>query len=113
MQIYKIFYLLLKLKIMATSQKKTLSWWRKLLATGEFDNVSHKRFVSIIALIMLIGLSIMSAFGMSAETDYIYIYGILVGGESLLTTIDKTANAITKTKNAVKGDSSSTETTES
>lgn len=87
---------------MTTKKNSNLSWWRKLLAEGELDVVSHKRLVSVVCLIMLIALSLMSAFGYSATTDYIYVFAMLTGGESMLTTVEKTAGNITRTKKTVR-----------
>ena len=77
-------------------------WWKKLLAEGETNTVSHKRLVSIISLTMLIILSILSAFGHSSTIEYIYIFGILTGGESFLTTIEKTTDRIRGTKHHIR-----------
>jgi hypothetical protein len=80
------------------NSKNSYSWWHKLLAEGETNTVSHKRLVSVISLIMLVVLSLLSAFGYPATTDYIYLFGMLTGGESLLTTVEKATNKITGTK---------------
>ena len=77
-------------------------WWKKLLAEGETNTVSHNRLVSVISLVMLIILSILSAFGHSATIEYIYIFGILTGGESFLTTIEKTTDRITRAKHHIR-----------
>ena len=87
---------------MAKRKQCLFLWWKKLLAEGETNTVSHKRLVSIISLVMLIILSILSAFGHSATIEYIYIFGILTGGESFLTTIEKTTDRIRRTKHNIR-----------
>lgn len=87
---------------MAKRKQSLFSWWKKLLAEGETNTVSHKRLVSIISLIMLIILSILSAFGHSSTIEYTCIFGILTGGESLLTTIEKTTDRISKAKSNIR-----------
>ena len=86
---------------MAKRKECLFLWWKKLLAEGETNTVSHKRLVSIISLVMLIISSILSAFGHSATIEFIYIFGILTGGESFLTTIEKTTDRITRTKHHI------------
>lgn len=87
---------------MAKRKQSLFLWWKKLLAEGETNTVSHKRLVSIISLTMLIILSILSAFGHSSTIEYIYIFGILTGGESFLTTIEKTTDRISRAKYRIR-----------
>lgn len=87
---------------MAKRKQCLFLWWKKLLAEGETNTVSHKRLVSIISLVMLIILAILSAFGHSATIEYIYIFGMLTGGESVLTTIEKTTDRISRTKYRIR-----------
>lgn len=84
--------------------KTNKNFWHKLLAEGETDTISHKRLVAIISLSMLIVLSLLSAFGHSAAGDYIYLFGVLTGGESMLTTIEKTAERVKKAKASIQND---------
>ena len=87
-----------------TAKKQSLFlWWKKLLAEGETNTVSHKRLVSVISLLMLIILSLLSASGHSSTIEYIYIFGILTGGESVLTTIEKTTDRISRSKHRIRG----------
>lgn len=79
--------------------QKNKNFWAKLLAEGETNTISHKRLVSLLSLIMLITLSLLSAFGHSASTDYVYMFCVLTGGESLLTTVEKTTKRIKKVQN--------------
>lgn len=89
---------------MAKKNVVRLSWWKKLFAEGESDTASHKRLVSVTSLVMLIILSILSAFGHSSTIEFIYVFGILTGGESLLTTIEKTSERISRTKHNLRHD---------
>lgn len=69
---------------------------QKMFADGETNTVSHKRVVSIISIVMLVVLSMLSCFGYSPTTEFIYIFGALTGGESVLTTVEKTTKTIKK-----------------
>lgn len=69
--------------------RRRKGFWSKLLASGETDTVSHKRLVSIISFVCLVTFAFLSAFGRSTDADYIYVFGFLTGGESLLTVIEK------------------------
>ena len=87
---------------MAEIQKKK-SFCHKMLASGESDTVSHKRVVSIVSLVMLCLLAIASALGYSATKDFIYVFGILTGGESLLTVIEKTKGMVNRINHVMVG----------
>ena len=89
---------------MAKKNVERLSCWKKLFAEGESDTAYHKRLVSVISLVMLVILSILSAFGHSSTIEFIYVFGILTGGESLLTTIEKTSERISRTKHIIRRD---------
>lgn len=80
---------------------KNKGFTRKMFADGETDTVSHKRVVSISSLVMLIILSFLSAFGYNAVTECFYMFAILTGGESFLTTIEKTSKIVRNTRNSV------------
>lgn len=69
------------------AKKKT--FLEKLFADGETDTVSSKRLIAIFSFITLVSLSFLSAFGYSANINFIYIFGALSGGQSILTTIEK------------------------
>lgn len=62
---------------------------RKLLASGTSDTASHKRLIALVSIIMLVALSILSAFGYSASTEFGYIFASLAGCESMLTVAEK------------------------
>jgi hypothetical protein len=53
------------------------------------DDVSHKRLIAIISFIVLIVLAVLSAFSHNVDSNFIYLFGSLTGGESLLSVIDK------------------------
>lgn len=61
----------------------------KLFAEGETNTVSSKRVIAVFSFIALIILSFLSAFGNSTDVNFIYIFGVLSGGQSCLTTIEK------------------------
>jgi hypothetical protein len=50
---------------------------------------SHKRFVAVFSFILLIALAFLSAFGYNANSSYVWTFGALTGGESILTVIEK------------------------
>lgn len=82
-----------------SKKKKTLhrkNFWDKLVADGETDTVSSKRLSMLVCLIMLIVLSILSAFGYNCSESFVYIFGSLIGAQSGLTTIEKCKKSITR-----------------
>ena len=88
---------------MATAVQKKRSFFYKMFCAGETDAVSSKRVISFIALLVLVALAFMSAFGLCASTDYIYVFAALTGGESLLVTIEKKNKKIKKVKEVMSG----------
>lgn len=81
--------------------KKKKNFFHRMICAGESDAVSSKRFISLIAILMLIVLAFFSVFNYSAAADYVYVFAALAGGESLLTTVEKKNKRIKKTKNTV------------
>lgn len=69
------------------TQKK--GFFIKLLAEGTSDTVSSKRLCMLVSMLMFVSLAFLSAFGHSCGTEYIYIIGGLILGESGLTTAEK------------------------
>lgn len=78
------------------SKKK--GFWLKLVANGESDTVSHKRLISLISFLCLIIFGFLSAFGHSMEGDYVYVFAILTGGESMLTVVEKMKGGFNRIK---------------
>lgn len=60
---------------------------------SDSNDVSHKRVIAIIALVVLIVLSFLSAYGHNADSQVLYIFGSLVGGESALSVVEKFKNS--------------------
>lgn len=91
---------------MNKKQKKRIppdkSFWDKLVADGETNTVSSKRLSMLICLIMLIILSLLSAFGYNCSEAFIYIFGSLVGAQSGLTTIEKCKKSVTRLTDSKK-----------
>lgn len=59
----------------------------KLLSDS--NDISHKRIISIISFIVLVTLSFFSAYNHNVNSDFIYVFASLTGGESILTVIEK------------------------
>lgn len=53
------------------------------------DDISHKRVIAIVSLVVVIVLAFMSAYGHTVDQSFIYLLGSLIGGESALTVIEK------------------------
>ncbi len=60
---------------------------QKLLS--EDNTISHKRFVAIVSFVVFIILSFMSAYGHNPDEIVFTILASLIGGESILTVIEK------------------------
>jgi uncharacterized membrane protein HdeD (DUF308 family) len=62
-------------------------WLKEMMSSR--SEVSHKRFIALVSLLVLIVLAFFSAFGHTASESLYYIFGSLVGGSSILTVIEK------------------------
>lgn len=62
-------------------------WFKDLLSAS--DDVSHKRFISLVAMLMIIATHIESACGIQVDYQLTYVFVGLVIGQSALTMIEK------------------------
>jgi len=53
------------------------------------DETSHKRLIAIAAFLVLIAMVVIKALGGQIDEQLIYVFASLVGGQSLLTVIEK------------------------
>lgn len=53
------------------------------------DDVSHKRIIAIIAMLVLVGFAVSNQFGIKTDPNLIVTFASIAGGESVLTVIDK------------------------
>lgn len=56
---------------------------------GSSDEASHKRIIALISFLVLIAMVVIKAMGHDVDSDLIYVFAALTGGESVLTVIDK------------------------
>ena len=56
------------------------------------SETSHKRLIAIASFLVLVIMVIISAFGHTVDVHLIYVFASLVGGQSLLTVVDKFTN---------------------
>jgi hypothetical protein len=56
------------------------------------DDTSHKRFIAIMAFIVLVGMVIGKFYRAQLDDNLIYVFAALTGGQSCLTVIDKVLN---------------------
>lgn len=82
-------------------QQTKKTFLAKMFAEGTTDTISSKRVTMFLAMLMLMGLAIASAFGYSCDSSYVYIFGGLVTGQSTLSTVEKCAKGVNKAKVAV------------
>jgi len=64
-----------------------LKWIKELLSSS--DDASHKRLLSIASYIVLVIMVALSAFGTTIQTELIYVFGALCGGNSIMSVIEK------------------------
>ena len=64
-----------------------MKWLEKLLNGG--SDVSHKRLISLISLIVLIGMVALNSFGTIIQVELIYVFCGLVFGNNALTVFEK------------------------
>jgi len=53
------------------------------------NEVSHKRVIALVSLLVLIVLAFFSAFGHTVDAKFIWTFASLSGGSSILTVIEK------------------------
>lgn len=64
-----------------------MEWLRKLLNGG--SDVSHKRLISVLSFIVLIGIVVLNCFGIIIQLELIYVFCGLVFGNNALTVFEK------------------------
>jgi membrane-associated PAP2 superfamily phosphatase len=59
---------------------------------SDSNDISHKRVIAVISFLVLIAMVVIKALGYAVDEHLIYVFASLVGGQSLLTVIDKFSN---------------------
>lgn len=80
------------------AKRKEKGFFGKMMASGTSDTVSSKRFTMVLAMMMLVGLAIASACGYNCDTTYVIVFASLVGAQSGMSTIEKCARGVNRTK---------------
>ena len=62
-------------------------WLKELLSSS--DDASHKRLISIASFILLVVMVVLNAFCTTIQTELIYVFGALCGGNSIMSVIEK------------------------
>jgi len=65
-------------------------FWNSLISPT--DDVSHKRIIAVLSFVALLVFAGLSAFGHTVDSSFVYLFGSLTGGESVLTVIEKFRN---------------------
>jgi len=65
-------------------------WITKLL--GNSTEVSHKRLISLLSFIVLIGILVLNAYGVTINDNILYVFFALTIGNTTLTMVDKSLN---------------------
>lgn len=53
------------------------------------DSTSHKRLIALGAFVVLVSMVIIKAIGCAVDSNLIYVFAALTGGQSILTVVDK------------------------
>ena len=64
-----------------------MKWIKELLNGG--SDVSHKRLISVLSFIVLIGMVVLNYFGQIVQVELIYVFCGLVFGNNALTVFEK------------------------